>query len=182
MSIESQVGPTETSITLVISPEELTPDLIIDRGEDRHRTLPHYRLATATMNNVCTTVTAQQIFLRQAAALISERKSHFIVDLGDRLLPILQGTSSLPQLFMAWKALITRMKLGVKAWEKYIMEYQLQADTTLLSPLSTLQELYDPLKDIEDTDRKLRYIYGNIPHHKQQLSKEGYESLQKTRS
>ena len=181
-TIESQEGPTETSITLVISLEELTPDLIVDRGEDRHKTLPRYHIAAATMKNVCMTVAAQQIFLQQAAVLISERKSHFIVDPGDTLIPILQGTSSLPQLYAAWKALITRIKLGVKAWEKYIAEYQLQADAALLSPLSTLQELYDPLKDIQDTDRKLRYIYSNIPHHKQQLSEEGYESLQKTRS
>ena len=180
VTIELQVGPTETSITLVISLEELTPDLIVDRGKDRLKTLPCYHLAAATMNNVCMTVTAQQIFLRQAAVMISERKSHFIVDPGDTLIPILQGTSSLPQLYAAWKALITRMKLGVKAWEKYIAEYQLQTDAALLSPLSTLQGLYDPLKDIKDTDRKLRYIYGNIPHHRQQLSEEGYKSLQKT--
>lgn len=179
-TIESQLGPTEMSIMLVISLEELTPDLIVDRGDDRRKTLPHYHLATGTMNNVCTAVTAQQIFLQQAAALIAERKSHFIVDPGDTLIPILQGTSSLPQLYAAWKALITRMKLGVKAWEKYIAEYQLQVDAAVLSPLSTLQELYDPLKDIKDTNHKLRYIYSNIPHHKQQLLEEGYESLQKT--
>ena len=181
-SIESQLGPTETSITLVISLEELTPDLIVDRGENRSKTLPRYHLASATMSNICTAVNAQQIFLQQAAAMIAERKSHFVVDPGDTLIPILQGTSSLPQLYAAWKALITRMKLGVKAWDKYIAEYRLQADAAILSPLSTLQELHDPLKDLEDTDHKLRYIYGNIPHHKQQLSAEGYESLQKTRS
>ena len=181
-SIESQLGPTETSIMLILSLEELTPDLIVDRGEDRNRCLPCYHLASATMNNVCTAVTAQQIFLQQAAALIVERTSHFIVDPGDTLIPILQGTSSLPQLYAAWKALLTRIRLGTRAWEKYIAEYQLQGDVTLLSPLSTLQELYDPLKDITDADDKLRYLYGNIPHHKQQLSAEGYESLQKTKS
>ena len=181
-SIESQLGPTETSIMLVISLEELTLDLIVDRGEIRDKALPRYHLVPATMNNVCTDVMAQQIFLQQAAALIEERKSHFVVDPGDMLIPILQGTSSLLQLYMAWKALITRLKLGQKAWEKYIAEYQLQVNTAALSPLSTQQELYDPLKEIEDTDHKLRYIYSTIPHHRQQLSEEGYESLQKTRS
>ena len=62
-SIESQLGPTETSIMLVISLEELTSDLIVDRGEIRDKTLPRYHLAPATMNNVCTAVMAQQIFL-----------------------------------------------------------------------------------------------------------------------
>jgi len=181
-TIESELGPTETSITLVLSLEELTVDLIVDRGENRDRCLPRYHLVTATMKNVCMAVAAQQIFLQRASVLISERNSHFIVDPGDTLIPILQGTSSLPQLYAAWKALLTRIKLGVKAWDKYIAEYQLQADTALLSPLSTLQELYDPLIDIRDVDNKLRYLYSNIPHHKQQLSTEGFESLQKTRS
>jgi len=154
-TIESELGPTETSITLVLSLEELTVDLIVDRGENRDRCLPRYYLVTATMKNICMAVAAQQIFLQRASALISERNSHFIVDPGDTLIPILQGTSSLPQLYAAWKALLTRIKLGVKAWDKYIAEYQLQADTALLSPLSTLQELYDPLIDIPDVDNKL---------------------------
>jgi len=137
-AIESQLGLMEISIMWVLSLEELTLDHIVDRGEDRNRRLPRYHLGKATMDNFCSVVTAQQIFLQQAAALIVERKSHFIVDPGNTLIPILEGTSSLPQLYAAWKALITRIKLGVKAWEKYIAEYQLQADVVVLSPLSTL--------------------------------------------
>ena len=136
--IKSQLGPMETSIRLVLSLEDLTPDLIVDRGEVRARSLPRYHLVKATMNNLTTVVTAQQIFLRQAAALIVDRKSHFIVDPGDTLIPILQGTSSLPQLYTVWRALITRIKLGVKAWEKYIAEYQLQVGATALSSLPAL--------------------------------------------
>jgi len=135
--IESQLGPTEMSITSVLSLEELTLDHIVDRGEDRNYWLPHYHLGKATMDNVCSVIVAQQLFLQQAAALIVDRKSHFIVDPGDTLIPILQGTSSLPQMYTAWKVLITRIKLGVKAWEKYIAEYQLQANVAVLSPLST---------------------------------------------
>jgi len=83
------------------------------------------------MDDICTVVTAQQTFLQQAAALIVERKSHYIVDPWNTLIPILQGTSSQPQLYVAWKALITRMRQGVKAWEEYIAEYQLQVDASL---------------------------------------------------
>ena len=75
--IELQLGLTEMSITFVISLEELTLDLIIDRGENISKTLPHYHLVTATMSNICTAVNAQQIFLQLAAAMIVERKSHF---------------------------------------------------------------------------------------------------------
>ena len=137
-TIESQLGLTETSIIWVLSLEELTLDHIVDRGEDRNWRLPRYHLVKDTMDDVCTAVMAQQVFLQQAAALIVDRKSHFMVDPGDTLIPILQGTSSLPQLYVAWKALITRIKLGVKAWEKYIAEYQLQAVVAVPSPLSTL--------------------------------------------
>jgi len=111
VGIDSQLGSTETSIMWVLSLEELTPDLIVDRGEGRPH---HYHLTKATMDGVCTVVTAQQTFIQQAAALIMEGKPRFTVDPKDTLIPILQGTSSLPQLYMAWKVLISRMRLGVK--------------------------------------------------------------------
>ena len=135
--IDSHLDSTERSIMLVLSLEELTLDHIVDRGEVRARNLPRYHLVTAVMNNLAAVVTAQQIFLQQAAALIVDRKSYFIVDPGNTLIPILQGTSSLPQLYTVWRALITRVKLGVKAWEKYIAEYQLQVGSAALSSLST---------------------------------------------
>jgi len=135
VGIDFQLGSTAASITWVLSLEELTPDLIIDRGEGRPCC---YHLTKATMDSVCTVVTAQQTFIQQAAALIVEGKPQFTVDPKDTLIPILQGTSSLPQLYVAWKVLITRMRLGVKTWEKYIAEYQLQVGATALSPLPTL--------------------------------------------
>ena len=71
-------------------------------------------------------VMAQQTFVQQAAALLVEQKPQFIVDPGDTLIRILQGTNSLPQLYVAWKVLMARMRLGVKIWGKYVAEYQLQ--------------------------------------------------------
>ena len=136
--IESHLGSTEMNITSVLSLEELTLDLIVDRGENRKNRLARYYLGEATMSNVCAVVSAQQIFLQRAAALILGRKSYFKVDPGGTLIPILQGTSSLPQLYTVWRALTTRIKLGVKAWEKYIAEYQLQVGADALSSLSTL--------------------------------------------
>jgi len=138
VGIGSQLGSTETSITWMLSLEELTLDLIIDRGEDRIKCLHRYHLVKAAMDKVCVVVTAQQTFVQQAAALLVEGKSRFVVDPRDTLIPILQGTSSLPQLYVAWKVLISRMRLGVKTWEKYIAEYQLQVGATALSPLPTL--------------------------------------------
>ena len=75
------------------------------------------------------------------------------------------------------------MELGTKAWRKYIEEYsQAPVDNLILSPLSTLPELYNDLENIGNSDQKLRYMFTNIPHHQQQLTEDGRTSLQKARS
>ena len=116
----------ETGIMSVLSLGELNPDLIVDRGENRTSGLHRYHLAKATLDNICIVVMAQQTFVQRVAALMVEGKPRFIVDPRDTLIPILQGTNSLPQLYVAWKALMARMRLGVKTWGKYVAEYQLQ--------------------------------------------------------
>ena len=121
-----EYSSTETSIMSMLSLGELTVDLIIDRGEDRKRGLHHYHLVKATIDHVCMVVIAQQAFVQWAATLMVEGKPQFIVDPMDTLIPILQGTNSLPQLYVAWKALLERMRLGVETWEKYVAVYQLQ--------------------------------------------------------
>ena len=116
----------EGSIMSILSLGELTVNLIIDRGEGIKRGLRRYHLATATMDHIYIVAMAQQTLVQRAAALMVEGKSQFIVDPKDTLIPILQGTNSLPQLYVAWKALMARMRLGVKTWGKYVAEYQLQ--------------------------------------------------------
>ena len=111
---------------LVLSLGELTPDTIVDRGKDGTRGLRRYHLVKATLDNICMVVMAQQTFVQRAAALMVEGKPQFIVDPRDTLIPILQGTNSLLQLYVAWRALMARMRLGVKTWGKYVAEYQLQ--------------------------------------------------------
>jgi len=71
-----------------------------------------------------------------------EEKPQFVVDPKDTLIPILQGTSSPPQLYVAWGVLITRMRLGVKAWEEYIAEYQLQVGATAHTSLFNYPEFF----------------------------------------
>ena len=181
--IESQGLSTETKIQLIIDVDELGPEMIFDRGPERKDGRPRYQLAPNDLVRVQDSITELQIFLQRAANLITERKNYFRVDPGDTLLPILSGTSSLGQLNAAWKALRLRVELGVKAWNKYIVEYQQPADHDLvLSPISTLPDLYDDLTRIESNDQRLRYMYTNIPHHKEQLTEEGQLSLQRARS
>ena len=83
----------------------------------------------------------------------------------------------------AWKALQLRVELGMKAWTKYIAEYkQAPNNNIILSPLSTLPELYTDLERIDDVDQKLCYLFTKVLHHQQQLTEEGRTSLQKVRS
>lgn len=83
--IVSQLGPMEMHIRLVLNLEELTPDLVMDRGEDRNWNLPRYHLEKATMDNFTAVVAVQKVFSQRAAALSLGRKSYFIVDPGAHL-------------------------------------------------------------------------------------------------
>lgn len=176
--LESQNLSTQTKVQLIIDVEDLGPEMIVDRGTERTAGFARYHLTSKDLDRVQSTVTELQLFLQQAARLIEERQTHFIIDPGDTLLPILSGTSSLGQMNAAWKALRLRIELGTKAWKKYIAEYrQTPEDNLILSPLSTLPELYTELDRIEDGDQKLRFLYTNVPHHRDRLTEEGLTSL-----
>ena len=180
---DSQRIPTATNVAFFLSLTELSPEMVVDRGVNRDKGLPRYLLETSNLQLTEIVVTELQIFIQQASGLIAERKSFFIVDPGDTMMSILRGTSSLAQLNAAWSALRSRVELGMKAWKKYGVEYQHSPEERpVLSPLSTLPELYTPLSDIEGDEQRLRYLFTHIPHHKEQLSSEGYSALQKTRS
>ena len=180
---ESQRVPTATNVAFFLSISGLSSDMVTDRGVDRDKGLPRYLLEASNLQLTGIVVTELQIFIQQTSGLITERKSHFIVDPGDTMMSILRGTSSLAQLNAAWSALRTRVELGMKAWKKYGVEYQHSPEECpVLSPLSTLPELYTPLSNIEEDDQRLRYLYTHVPHHKEQLLTEGYNALQKTRS
>ena len=127
--LETTSIPTKTNVGLVLDVSELSDEMVVDRGPNRDRGLPRYHLDTLNLDRITTVVTEQQIFLERAASLIAERKNYFKIDPGDTLLPILRGTSSLPQLCGAWLALRRRVELGTKAWRKYITEYQLPVDS-----------------------------------------------------
>lgn len=77
------------------------------------------------------------MFVERAAGLLGKQNIHFMIDPKDVLLCIVRRTTSLSQFNVAWKVLISRMKLWVKTWEKYIAEYHLYVGATALSLLST---------------------------------------------
>lgn len=126
--------------------------MIIDRGSERAPALPHYHLSSKELDRTQSAMNKLQVFLQQAARLIEERQTHFLVDPGDMLLPILVGTLSLGQMNAAWKALRLWIELGMKALTKYVSEYrQAPDDNLILLPLSTLPELYSDMERIDDS-------------------------------
>ena len=116
---------TETLVTLLVTMIDLEADNI-KKVEDLNRGTMKYKLSDSLMESLHKTTVELQLFVGRAAGLLGERDVNFTIDPKDTLLHILRGTTSLAQLHVAWKVLLSRMRLGVKTWEKYIAEYQLQ--------------------------------------------------------
>ena len=116
---------TETSVALFVTMIDLEADNI-ETVEDLNRGTTKYKLLDSLMENLHKTTVELQLFVERAAGLLGEQDVHFTVDPKGTLLHILRGTTSLAQLHVAWRVLLSRMRLGVKTWEKYIAEYQPQ--------------------------------------------------------
>ena len=102
---KSQCIPTATNITFFLSIPELSQEMVVDRGPNHDKGLPHYVLEASNLQLMEIVVMELQIFIQQALGLIVEQRSHFIIDPGDTMMSILRGTSSLAQLNAAWSAL-----------------------------------------------------------------------------
>jgi len=102
---ESQRIPTMTDIAFFLSIPELSQEMVVDRGPNHDKGLPHYVLEASNLQLMEIVVMELQIFIQQALGLIVEQRSHFIIDPGDTMMSILRGTSSLAQLNAAWSAL-----------------------------------------------------------------------------
>ena len=123
------------------------------------------------------------MFVEKAAGLIEERTRHFTVDPKDTLLHILRGTSSLPQLNVAWKTIQKCLELGHRTLQKYALQYQHtpQEEHLLLSPISTLPNIHSGLQNLQTADQRLRYLYQNFPHHRDQLSTQAESALDQSK-
>ena len=95
---------TEAWVTLLATKDDLEPELV-ERVEDLNKGITKYKLSDDFLENLHKASTELQVFVEKAAELLEERTRHFIVDPKDTLIHILRGTSSLPQLNVAWKTM-----------------------------------------------------------------------------
>ena len=144
--------PTETTVTLLVTMIDLETENV-EKIEDPNRSTSKYRLSSSLLETLQQAVVELQVFIEKAASLLEERDTHFIIDPKDTLLQILKGTTSLPQLNVAWKTIQKRLELGHHSLLKYQKQYQLSPqEELLLSPISTVPGLHDELQDLSSAD------------------------------
>ena len=173
---------TEAWVTLLATKDDLEPELI-ERVEDLNKGITKYKLSDDFLEELSKTSTELQVFVEKAARLLQERTRHFIVDPKDTLIHILKGTSSLPQLNVAWKTIQRRLELGNCTLNKYMQQYQLDPHTELLlSPISTLPDLHEGLNNLHTADQRLRFLYQKFPNHHEQLPEQAEVALSQGKS
>jgi len=173
---------TEAWVTLLVTKDELEPELI-EKLEDLNKGITKYKLSNEFLEYLSKVLTELQLFVEKAAGLIEERMCHFIVDPKDTLIHILKGTSSLPQLNVAWKTMQKCLELGHHTLNKYMQQYQNEPNTELLlSPISTLPDLHTKLNELHTADQHLQYLYQTFPNHHGQLSEQLETALEQGKS
>ena len=173
---------TEAWVKILVTKDDLEPELV-ERMEDPNKGTTKYKLSDEFLEGLIKISTELQVFVEKAAGLIEERTRHFVVDPRDTLIHILKGTTSLPQLNVAWKTMQKRLELGNRTLNKYMQQYQHDPHTeVLLSPVSTLPELHSDLNELHTADQRLRYLYQKFPNHHGQLSEQAETALDQGKS
>ena len=173
---------TEATVVLLVTMDDLEPEHVL-RVEDRNRGTTKYKLSDSLLEDLSKTAVELQVFVEKASSYLEERTQHFTVDPKDTLLQILCGTTSLPQLNIAWKTMQRRLELGHKTLQKYVQQYQNEPqDDLLLSPISTLPDLHQELQELHTADQRLRLLYQKFPHHRNQLTNQVETALTQGKS
>ncbi|KAJ6449019.1 hypothetical protein C8R47DRAFT_999326, partial [Mycena vitilis] len=128
----------------IIAKSELLIVDIVDRGVPSRGVIARFAVSSKLFARVDRITAELQVFLKSASGLVEGRKTYFIVDPEDTCLPVLQGASDVAQLQAAWSLLRKRVELGDRYFSKYRDEYE--QGKAMLSPTSTVPDLYDPLK------------------------------------
>lgn len=143
---------TEATVVLLVM-DDLEPDHIV-LVKDHNKGTTKYKLSENLLDDLSKTAVELQVFVEKASGFLEERTQHFTVDPKDTLLQILRGTTSLPQLNVAWKTMQRRLELGHKTLQKYIQQYQNEPnDGLLLSPISMLPDLHQELQELHTADQ-----------------------------
>src|SRR4051794_203233 len=80
------------------------------------------------------------------------------------LLPILQGSSNVAQILMAWEMLWSQLDLGHQFFLKYRKENHLPETVTSFSPASMSSDLQE-LQNLPTVDAQMRHVLAYYPHH-----------------
>lgn len=173
---------TEATVVLLVTMDDLEPEHVA-LVEDRNKGTTKYKLAENLLADLSKMAIELQVFIEKASGFLEERTRHFTVDPKDTLMQILRGTTSLPQLNVAWKTMQKRLELGHKTLQKYVQQYQKEPqDDMLLSPISTLPDLHQELQELHTADQRLRLLYQKFPHHRQQLTNQAEVALSQGKS
>ena len=173
---------TEAWVNILVTKDDLEPELV-ERIEDPNKGTTKYKLSNEFLEGLIKISTELQVFVEKAASLIEEQTRHFVIDPRDTLVHILRGTTSLPQLNVAWKTMQKRLELGNHTLNKYMQQYQHDSHAeVLLSPVSTLPELHSDLKDFHMADQCLQYLYQKFPNHHGQLLEQAETALDQGKS
>ncbi|KAJ7186969.1 hypothetical protein C8R46DRAFT_1024936 [Mycena filopes] len=162
---EDAVESTSQGSLMLSLKVELEQGDVVDKGEHRPDGIPRYSLSESLYRRSERVVAELQYFLQKAASMVLGRTRFFRVDPEDTLVPTLGGCSNLPQLLMAWKIMRERLALGRGFLEKYAKEFRNPHSIEDFSPASTTVDLKESLRNVEDSDVRLRRIIAYYPHH-----------------
>ena len=95
---------TEATVGLLVNMDELEAEHVVI-VENRNKGTTKYKLVDSLLDDLSRTTVELQVFIEKASGFMDERTRHFTVDPKDTLLQILQGTTGLPQLNVAWKTM-----------------------------------------------------------------------------
>ncbi|KAF8212542.1 hypothetical protein K438DRAFT_2010749 [Mycena galopus ATCC 62051] len=138
---------------------------LVDRGKEREPGIPRYGLEPSFLERVARVTAELQEFLFKASVLVMGRRRYFHVDLESVLIPILEKSSDLPRILMAWEMLRSRLTLGHSFFLKYQKELRLPDSIADFSPVSTSAQLQEEVKKLNLADGKMRHVLAYYPHH-----------------
>ncbi|KAJ7848849.1 hypothetical protein B0H14DRAFT_2582813 [Mycena olivaceomarginata] len=163
--LESLSASTAQAVQLYAQKTMLEEGDVVDRGLNRNKREPRFALEVRFLERLSRTVAELQEFLFRASLLVAGRKRYFHVDPESILMPVLQGSSDVAQILMAWEMLRSRLDLGHQFFLKYQKENRLPEAVTSFSPASTSSELQEELRNLPTADAQMRHVLAYYPHH-----------------
>ncbi|KAJ7024885.1 hypothetical protein C8F04DRAFT_1301318 [Mycena alexandri] len=158
-SLEDKEESLSQSIAVITGKKTLDTQEIWDAGENRDPNSFRYRITGHLLVKQEQVVRDLQWFLIEASKLVEGRNRYFHVDPGDALLPILSGASDAQQIRVAWDLLCTRLELGEKFFNKYLLEAEGEGHSSA-SPTSTTSSLLQGYNMLTSAEQRMKHLTG----------------------